>query len=81
MTSDNSLIHFLLLPRYHINQSSNWLKLKTIREALYDLGLYGYGDMELEAIIECYEDLKTEIELSPILKRMMVYYKEKIEEK
>jgi len=37
--------------------------------------------MELEAIIECYEDLKTEIELSPILKRMMVYYKEKIEEK
>ena len=54
----------------------------------YDLGLYGYDDMELEAIedlkksiIECYEDLKTETELSPILKRMMVYYKEIIEEK
>jgi len=54
----------------------------------YDLGLYGYDDMELEAIedlkksiIECYEDLKTETELGPILKRMMVYYKEIIEEK
>ena len=54
----------------------------------YDLGLYGYDDMELEAIedlkksiMECYEDLKTETELSPILKRMMVYYKEIIEEK
>ena len=54
----------------------------------YDLGLYGYDDMEMEAIedlkksiIECYEDLKTETELSPILKRMMVYYKEIIEEK
>jgi hypothetical protein len=54
----------------------------------YDLGLYGYDDMELEAIedlkksiIECYEDLKTETELSPILKRMMVCYKEIIEEK
>jgi len=54
----------------------------------YDLGLYGYDDIELEAIedlkksiIECYEDLKTETELSPILKRMMVYYKEIIEEK
>lgn len=54
----------------------------------YDLDLYGYADMELEAIedlkksiIECYEDLKTETGLSPILKRMMVYYKEIIEEK
>ena len=54
----------------------------------YDLGLYGYDDMELEAIedlkksiIECYEDLKTETEFGPILKRMMVYYKEIIEEK
>jgi len=61
---------------------------KTYIANSYDLGLYGYDDMELEAIedlkksiIECYEDLKTETELSPILKRMMVYYKEIIEEK
>jgi len=54
----------------------------------YDLGLYGYDAMELEAIedlkksiIECYEDLKTETELGPVPKRMMVYYKEIIEEK
>jgi len=54
----------------------------------YDLGLYGYDDMELEAIedlkksiIECYEDLKNETELGPVPKRMMVYYKEIIEEK
>ena len=53
----------------------------------YDLGLYGYDDMELEAIedlkksiIECYENLKTETELGPVPGRMMVYYKEIIEE-
>lgn len=53
----------------------------------YDLGLYGYDDMELEAIedlkksiIECYEDLKNETELGPVPERMMVYYKEIIKE-
>ncbi len=55
---------------------------------MYNLGLYGYDDMELEVIkdlkiliIEYYEDLKNERELSQTLKRMMVYYEEIIEEK
>jgi len=60
---------------------------KTYTANNYDLGLYGYDDIELEAIedlkksiIECYEDLKSETELGPVPKRMMVYYKEIIEE-
>jgi len=54
----------------------------------YDLGLYGYGDTEGEAvddlrksIIECYEDLKEEKELALIPSKMMAYYKEIIEER
>lgn len=54
----------------------------------YDLGLYGYSDIEDEAIddlrksiIECYEDLKQEKELGPIPSKMMAYYKEIIEER
>jgi len=54
----------------------------------YDLGLYGYGDTENEAlddlrksILECYEDLKQENELGPIPLKMMSYYKEIIEER
>lgn len=54
----------------------------------YDLGLYGYGDTENEAIddlresiIGCYEDLKQEKELGPIPSRMMAYYEEIIDER
>lgn len=54
----------------------------------YDLGLYGYGDTENEAIddlresiIGCYEDLKQEKELGPIPLRMMGYYKEIVDQR
>ena len=54
----------------------------------YDLGLYGYGDTEIEAvdylkelIVETYEELKDESNLSSTLKLMMIYCKEIIEEK
>jgi len=54
----------------------------------YDLGLYGYGDTEIEAlyylkelIVETYEELKDEKNLSSTLKIMMIYSKEIIEEK
>jgi len=54
----------------------------------YDLGLYGYGDTEIEAldylkelIVETYEELKDENNLSSTLKLMMIYCKEIIEKK
>lgn len=54
----------------------------------YDLGLYGYGDTEIEAldylkelIVETYEELKDENNLSSTLKLMMISCKEIIEKK
>ena len=54
----------------------------------YDLGLYGYGDTEIEAvdylkelIVDTYKELKDEKNLSLTLQLMMIYCKEIIEKK